>query len=288
MNISNWMNNLVFRFEYKHPPTYDEELDNQCRLALRGAAILGMLAWLPYIPLDKMLIPEYYPLALTLRAGFTILSALIMLFSLMPKWWPAKPPKFMKYRHYFLLMLQLTYLSVATGVLEGLAKGNPAYIGGYCIVIMLLVMTPVKVRHFMLMVFSSLIAFLVVGLNADLTFDTPDKIYSLLNLCITIPTAMLCAIILGLIRKHSYSKNRIIQKKVDERMNALMEQKGLSKRETEVLTLLLDGKSNSEIEHQLFIAISTVKTHVTRIYQKLGVKTRMQLSTMIRDEMKNI
>ena len=51
----------------------------------------------------------------------------------------------------------------------------------------------------------------------------------------------------------------------------------ISKREQEVLRLLVDGRSNKEIEEELYISIHTVKNHVYSLYRKLGVKTRHQL-----------
>jgi LuxR family maltose regulon positive regulatory protein len=50
----------------------------------------------------------------------------------------------------------------------------------------------------------------------------------------------------------------------------------LSTRELEVLTLLAAGMSNPQIAAKLFIAVSTVKTHVNRIYAKLDVSNRAQ------------
>ena len=48
----------------------------------------------------------------------------------------------------------------------------------------------------------------------------------------------------------------------------------ISKREKEIIHLLLKGKSNKEIEDELFISLGTVKNHVYRIFQKLEVKNR--------------
>lgn len=48
----------------------------------------------------------------------------------------------------------------------------------------------------------------------------------------------------------------------------------LSKRETEVLSLLSRGYSYSSIANQLFIAKETVRTHLKNIYQKLQVNTK--------------
>jgi DNA-binding NarL/FixJ family response regulator len=50
----------------------------------------------------------------------------------------------------------------------------------------------------------------------------------------------------------------------------------LSEREAEVVRLLADGLSNREIAAMLFVAESTVKTHVEHIVVKLGVSDRIQ------------
>jgi len=56
----------------------------------------------------------------------------------------------------------------------------------------------------------------------------------------------------------------------------------LSNREAEILDLLLKGKSNQEIERDLFISGHTVRNHVHNIYQKLGVGSRLKLMNLIR------
>ncbi|MFF7142864.1 response regulator [Streptomyces nodosus] len=48
----------------------------------------------------------------------------------------------------------------------------------------------------------------------------------------------------------------------------------LSTREREVLALVAKGTSNREIARELFVSEATVKTHLTHLYAKLGVKDR--------------
>jgi DNA-binding NarL/FixJ family response regulator len=50
----------------------------------------------------------------------------------------------------------------------------------------------------------------------------------------------------------------------------------LTPREIEVLTLIARGRSNSEIAAELYLSEPTVKTHVTRIFAKLGARDRAQ------------
>nr|WP_299343924.1 LuxR C-terminal-related transcriptional regulator [Allomuricauda sp.] len=51
----------------------------------------------------------------------------------------------------------------------------------------------------------------------------------------------------------------------------------LSKQERVVRNLILQGKTNKEIANELFISLSTVKTHITNLYAKLNVTSRGEL-----------
>jgi DNA-binding CsgD family transcriptional regulator len=57
---------------------------------------------------------------------------------------------------------------------------------------------------------------------------------------------------------------------------AAMADDGLTERQREILRLLVAGRSNAAIADALFISERTVTTHLTRIYDRLGVATRAE------------
>jgi DNA-binding NarL/FixJ family response regulator len=63
-----------------------------------------------------------------------------------------------------------------------------------------------------------------------------------------------------------------------------MEGTELTAREAEVLELLQDGCTNSEIAEALTIGIETVRTHARSIYRKLGVPSRRELARRAQQE----
>ena len=64
---------------------------------------------------------------------------------------------------------------------------------------------------------------------------------------------------------------------------ALLSKYSISKRESEVISLICQGKTNNEISEALFISLQTVKDHTSRIYKKAGVKNRVQLANLFRE-----
>jgi NarL family two-component system response regulator LiaR len=51
---------------------------------------------------------------------------------------------------------------------------------------------------------------------------------------------------------------------------------GITRRELEVLELIAQGMSNREIAGKLYVSENTVKTHSSRVFDKLGVRRRTQ------------
>ena len=80
-----------------------------------------------------------------------------------------------------------------------------------------------------------------------------------------------------------YIKGHIYLLKVDapfseskflSRMNVYT---SITEREKEIILLILKGYSNDQIAKELFISITTVKTHNMNIFKKLGVSSRYNL-----------
>ena len=65
-----------------------------------------------------------------------------------------------------------------------------------------------------------------------------------------------------------------------ERIEMIYSKYNISKREIEILELVCNGKSNKEIEDQLFISLPTIKEHISNIYKKTKVKNRVQLTNL--------
>ncbi|EST10272.1 response regulator [Sporolactobacillus laevolacticus] len=83
--------------------------------------------------------------------------------------------------------------------------------------------------------------------------------------------------------RSTYSGRSVLEPEVTEKVMARMKNKQsrplhdeLTNREMEVLLLMARGKSNQEIADELFIALKTVKVHVSNILSKLEVQDRTQ------------
>ena len=56
----------------------------------------------------------------------------------------------------------------------------------------------------------------------------------------------------------------------------------LTRREEDVLRLLVEGRTAPQIAEELVVSPNTVKTHVSHIYAKLGVHTHQELIDLVR------
>ena len=71
--------------------------------------------------------------------------------------------------------------------------------------------------------------------------------------------------------------NQVAAMQLDNSLPLFAENHGLTKRESEVLRLLLEGKDNQNIASVMGVSMGTVKAHLNHIYGKVGIKTRQEL-----------
>lgn len=83
--------------------------------------------------------------------------------------------------------------------------------------------------------------------------------------------------------RDTYHGQSVLEPEVTGKMMMKMRQKNqhlpheeLTSREMEILLLMAEGKTNQDIADELFIALKTVKTHVSNILSKLDVQDRTQ------------
>lgn len=67
------------------------------------------------------------------------------------------------------------------------------------------------------------------------------------------------------------------------RCDALTAEYGLTARETEIMTLIAQGKTRREIENELFLSENTVKTHARHLYAKLGVSSKADVIALLKE-----
>jgi DNA-binding CsgD family transcriptional regulator len=90
------------------------------------------------------------------------------------------------------------------------------------------------------------------------------------------------------------TKNKVVVKEVPVEVpvpsrepfvldQARLQQLGITARELEILQLIAGGMSNREIAEKLFVSENTVKTHSSRILDKLSAKRRTQAVQIAKD-----
>lgn len=100
-----------------------------------------------------------------------------------------------------------------------------------------------------------------------LSLDTTSQLSDFHSLCINVPEAELVRSLLAL-EQHAHGHGQNLPP-----MPKVLQQKILSDREIEVMSLIVQGYINKEIADKLNIGLSTVITHRKNIMDKLGMKS---------------
>ena len=189
-------------FKYEHADTFNEELNRQCGVVVIPGSIVAIFSWIIFIPLDRYLYPGL-PIIICFRLGLFAVGVLAFGLYFTP---------YFRSKGYFLLSLIDYYLLYASAIILGIVAADPVYMGGFCIVILVIAFAPFRVRHAYFLLISSLLVFVVVGVFWGMKFEKPNEIYGLYNLLIAVSITVLGTLVFDRLRKNSYGNSVLIKK----------------------------------------------------------------------------
>jgi len=137
----------------------------------------------------------------------------------------------------------------------------------------------IKLSLFLFFVFT---AFLLLNISQG------TDVISLPEYLILLPMIIFIVNLVPMIYLKNFVKEIFPQKtspvSLNRFMSLLMDKYKISNREQQIILLICNGKSNKEIEDELFLSHHTIKEYIYRIYKKTGVKNRVQLTNLFRDQ----
>lgn len=124
------------------------------------------------------------------------------------------------------------------------------------------------------------VSFILFGMISDSIIKNITQTYNFFYLAIFAGALLFIGIFpaqaIQSTRKIPYEQTQEISSK-NQIKNILLSGRVLTVRETEVLELMLQGLDNSSIQDKLGISRNTLKTHISNIYGKTGIKNRREL-----------
>ncbi len=145
----------------------------------------------------------------------------------------------------------------------------------YILMIIIIYRKKIKRKEFKSLLKASIIAFSITLLL--FIFDSLEEVIK-----INIPTGSLHYLTWNIFIIHLIIKyySNIIFNKIEPTEN-FIKKYNISKREIEIINQLLKGYSYKKICDECFISLSTVKTHVSNIYNKIGINSRHELFSFV-------
>ena len=210
MVIKRFFKGVEAEIDFKPPATFKEELNRLSNAVVMPCVIMAIFSWIFYIPLDKTLYPGF-PLIVSLRKGLCVIGLVSLALHFTP---------YFKKNGHILVYILLYYVEYATAVILGIVSTNSAnksvYMGGFCIIILIVGLVPIQKFHAFFLLFSTLLIFLIVGYCNDITFKTPKELYGLYNILVSIAASIAAISFLDRIRKNSYEKSLLIYQTNEE------------------------------------------------------------------------
>ncbi len=262
------------------PGTYEGELHYQSSRIVLPAGAVCFFAWLNYVATDARLYPDE-PAIISLRYGLSIVSLIIMLMYFIP---------FLKVRSMWLLAILGVYLEVAVGVITGCTKADPAYMGGFNIVLMVPIVAPLKKMVTFAIILLSLVSFIATGLSRGMTVSSLQDQYSFMNLGVAALFTLFFSYLLDRVRYQNWEKSRMIinqsiniQDEKEKTDHIISEARTLSSNLIEAASVLgeFSKKINNTISLQsdLFEQSKSVGIDLLTSFHDIKQKTKHQLDT---------
>ena len=190
-----------------------EELNRQCRTILVPVCLLSMVSWLPYIETDEHM-HGGNPLLVLLRLGLTVVGTLAMIVRAFP---------FGRKTSYHILFGLICYMELSAAAILGLVGGDPVYMGGFCILILILPMMPFTKMHSLILLAATLVLFIITGTGTSgLSFINWDERYGLLNFIAAVLVSIVAIFLLDTLRRRGYNKSRLIQQRNEELLQSAL------------------------------------------------------------------
>ena len=240
----------------QYPDTYFQEQSYQCARLLPLVSLVFSFIWLGYIPLDAELYPNVEGI-FYLRVGLSVVSCIA--FGLY--WIP-----FFRKNAIYLMSILGAYALISTAMITGLTKGDPSYMGGYCMVLVVSLFVPLRIYVYYSAMALSVICFFVTLLFLEVDIRTDISKYSLNDLVSAIILAFVFAFLVDRDR-HSYykkSKDREQQRKqIQEQALTIQESNKVLKSSEEELRQNLEELKTTQEE------LKKQKTEVENAYKEL-------------------
>ncbi|MCB1157759.1 MAG: hypothetical protein H7A25_06475 [Leptospiraceae bacterium] len=258
--------------------SYSEELNIQAKKVLIIACVVGTFIWLPYISLDRVILSSE-PSVPFLRLGLSLVSLIILGLQFLPS--------LQKHRTKLLACL-LFYLEVSTGLISGISKCKPVYIGGYYFVILAPVILPIQRMHAYLILMISLVSFSIFALFFGSTLSGYESVYQIADFIGVVIFAFFLIYYMDRLR-FSHWKKTSLEKQQRERYKQSVEMVEGIIQESE--TLLKEVKVSGEVlttfsndlknvvDRQMLIFADNqkIEEHLLSSFKKFKDKTEEQI-----------
>jgi len=279
---------------YRLPKRNEASIPWDIVLILSVCTIISILAKL-LVPLD----PTFSPMYSAMRA--MVLGAIFLFYTI----W-----MIVLRRQDFNILWPLFVLIIFSGLLcySAFASSQPGFASGFfratqeCFMLFCWIVAASWIHQLKLpRVFFFGLAVLIfitpptlTTLGLSLLFPITQVDSELLALIITVVIAFILVtmtIILILVRsirsrQKDYSEQA--QSLVSKAIESIIIEYKLTKREGEVLHLLITGQSFSQIASTLFLSINTIRTHIKSIYRKIGINEKQQLIALVEENVRSL